>query len=840
MNIPFFPFPDDNIDPKKKAEKEWMLQACRASLYSYSQLPEGAIGLRSKYLYDKYKAYARAKQPVAPYQKLLNYGEDGVNNLLVTDWSIRSEIPTLRRTFIGIVQKVPFKPIINPVDDLARSEVDDKIYAAEAKLVLRNAMKRRGEQEMLQLPTMEINPDEPEDFDDLSVQQLGARHATAMEFEMVAQNVFAANKYDNIRAACAEDLFDYGVCVQKDDTVQGRTISIKRIDPRFLIINYCSQKDFSDWKFIGAVIPTQVSQLVAMSSGQITKEDVQKVYEMGQANIASFDIGLSGLNFGDRFETFYEQSKVFVLDVEIRSSDKVVLEGRQLKNGEPHYATINPEDVGKTKKNTYKTKYRENVYCAKWVIGTDIIFDYGPKKNNKRDRKNTSKALSSFHIGAVDIDNMCARSRIEGLIPIQDEMQIARYRMQNTINTVIPNPYAIDLDALESVSLTSGGELLTVEELLRLLYDKGALLYRSSLIDGDKTDPPITKLPGGVGSELLEYWNLINYGKTDMREQLGLNAMTDASTPNPKTLTEIARAAINGTGNAMSDIYMVQRNDAKELTESIVIRTQDIVHYGNTEYFLSSLGASTVERLKMIKDVDKYIYSVSMEDIPDPDALATLNAQILVAQEAGDLTIADILRLSNISNLKQKEEFVVNRVKKNQARKQQEALALQEANGKIQQESAIVSEQAKQKTLTLEYELKGKYITLEKNLDWRNTDASKQYDLEIERIASTGRIDAAAVQAEAKDITNKRTEAVKVATAEKKIDPKVLDVTLDFQSTVTPQTANKKPLEIRQEFSFLPSDEELMEEENQMQEQEMAEMEMGNEQGMDMQQTAGV
>jgi hypothetical protein len=803
--IPFSAFPQDSVDPKLKAEKKWLLEYCRAVIYAYGNLPIDAIGVRSRAIYEKNKKYALGRQPVDKYKRIFNNGEDGQNRLLVTDWSIRAEITKLRRIIVSLVEKLPFKVQINPVDDLAKTEMEDELLMAEAKILARQALQQHGATDLLQMPNMQLAPNEPENLDELGIKELGMRHRTAMELEMVAQLVFNANNFDDLVGELTQDLIDCGVMCVKDDTVNDSTVSLRRIDPRDLIINYCRKPDFSDWKHIGELNRIQACQLIAISDGQISEDDIKQIYELGHANIQQWCMGLnmgSWANYND----FYQQGVVYVLDVEIRSTDKVILESRELKSGNILYAKTNP-DKKKSPKNEYKEKNVENIYVAKWVVGTEIMFDYGKKKNTKRDRFNTANVKSSFHIGACDFYDMRTTSRVEELIPYADAIQLATYRLQHALNTVVPKGYLINFDALESVDLGAGGQSMTPKDILDLFFDRGILLARNADVAGKPIGRAIETLEGGVGSEIQEFWTLITQNKQMMRECLGLNELTDASTPNARILTEIAKAATAGTNNALSDLFKAQRKIVKSLTESIVLRVQDIVHYGNDSYLISSLGVGSIKVLKNIGDIDKYLYSVEIEDNPSQDELLSLQEQIKIAQQQGTLDISDIMMLDNISNVKQRQEFLVYKVKKNKEQRQKEAMQMQQQNGQVQMQSAQAAEQARQQTLQLEFELKMKYEQMVKDLELRNSQAIKQFDLERERIAASGRVEASVVQAEGRDKANMRDNTTKLIADNKEDKKDIIQIPVDLNSNVTPQTAGGKALELKP-FSFLPDENE--------------------------------
>lgn len=805
ITAPFAAFPDEDVDPKVKKEKEWILKMCRAVLYSYCQLPIGSIGMNSAPQYQKLRLYALGRQPIAPYKKLLQGNPDGNNPALVTDWAIRNIISTPRRNCIQIALKSPFDIQINPIDGLAKSELEEEYVSTKSKLMLRDMMKTRGMTEEMNLPVVRLDEGEAEDLEELESQQLGKRHQTAMDMEMLVKNALVSNDYDALNELATADYIDLGVSVMRDDSCDNKKIELSYIDPSFFIMSYCVKKDFSDWKYMGYVEPIQFSEIVSRSSGQVSKEDIERLWEVNRGAMSGYNLGIAGVvsEFsGWTYEQFYTRGQGYVLDVEFRSSDLKVLEERELPNGTSLYKRIDPTKIGKTKKNKYTKKYKENIYCAKWVVGTDILYDFGVKSNQKRDRRDDSIAMPSFHVQACDVNNMIARSRIESVVSAIDDYQMARYKMQNTLNTAIPSGWQVDLDALESVNLTIGGKRMENEALLSLFASRGVLVYRGKNLDGESNNKPAEFLQGGVGSEIVEFWNTMNDSKQYVKESLGLNDFTDSSTPNPKSLTTIAQAAMSGTNNALGDLFSAQIRMRRSLSRSIMIRCQDIVHYGNAEYIAYSLGDSTVMNLQSIKNIDRYIYSVEIADLPTPEDIQRFNEQLQVAQTNNELTIADILRLNGIRNLKQKEAFVVARVNKNREINRQQALELQQANADVQIQSSLKAEEAKQTTIDKQLQADIQRFNAEYEWKMKLEQMKQEYGLENQRIAGSGRVEAATVQAEAKVESTVITSQTKLL--ENGMPKQAEDIALpaDLNSSIRPQTAENQPLEI-QEFDMV-------------------------------------
>lgn len=788
-------FPDENIDPREKAKAEFLLKYAKAALYSYNKLPEGAIGRRSKVRYDKYKAYAMGRQDISVYKRIFNSGDDNASNLLVTDWSVMPIIPKFRRVALGILGKTEYDIQINPIDPLAKSEVDDIIIKNKAKIAVKNAMMQNPETAQIAAnsPLLMTTPEEAEDFDGIQVMELGIRHKTAMEVEQIREVVFNGNNFPDIRRQYHEDLFDYGVCFVKDET-QGDCINVRRCDPRAMVINFCQYSDFSDWKFIGEIMTMPVSQLIAMSQDNpdIKEADIEQFYRKS-SNIEKYNT----------YMDFVASGTIEVLDLELRSIDVAYYEERVNSAGNTVYGKVDPK---KAKNGKYTKKKVENIYKVKWVLGTDCVFDYGKKEMMKRNPLQKQLVKSSFHIAACDLFEMRTRSRTEELITYADAIQVARYKLQHTLNTVVPQGYFINYEALESVSLSAGGHKITPKEILDLFFQRGILLGRYTTIDGEaKAQKAVEPLIGGVGNEIAEHWNIIMNNIDMMRQSLGLNEITDGSTPNPKTLSKIAEAAQMGTNNALSDMFEADKRINKMVTESVIIRAQAIVQFGNPDMFINALGS--VQTFKTIKDIYKYIYSVEIVENPSQDDLIALQQQIQMAQQSGQITISNVLMLSNIKNMKMKQLYLAYCVKKNADKAQQDAMAAQENNGKIQVQSAQMAEQAKQQTIQMEYDLKMKYEAAVKDLELRNLEISKQYDLERERIAASGRVESSFVQAKERDASNIRNNTTALIKENKDDKKDIIDIPTELKSTVEPQTQGGEELNVKPTFEFYPKGE---------------------------------
>jgi len=800
------------------------MQYANAALNVYNDCPIGSVGWKNRDQYALNTAYSMGKQTIDKYKPLLIRGKDNTYNQMVTDWSVLPILYTKRQQALGIQKKESqnYEIRVNPIDPFAQDEVQAEIEYMRAKLLVRQALEAANVK--ITAPELETQPGEPEDLDGINIIELGYRHRTAMEVEQVQELIFNANDYDSINDYVMQDLFDQGFAVTKDETCNNSTVEIRRCDPANIILNYCAKPDFSDLVYMGELIAVPVNQLVAMSSGQMTREEIEQMYNMGNAN-TYMNYGFNVWTAWATFNDFWNKGKVQILDLEFLSTDREVgYEWTDKRNNKKFKVDNSDRKERKTDWKQEKSRYVQNVYRIKWIVGTTMAFDFGKQYNIPREKGNEYNARLSYHPVAINLRNMRAFSRTEALISCADAIQMAFYKLQHALNSVVPKGYAIDVSALEEVAIGSNGENLSPKQILDLYFNRGTYLFRSkSLVGNEKFQMPIIPMESGVGNEIVEYQNMITMNLNMIDKTLGLNDLTNGNTPNPKTLNGATQAAVQGTNNSLSDLFIAERKMTQKVAKNIVIRAQNIVTLGNADKMMYSLGSGTISILRSIKDIDNYIYSVSIEDLPTVDEISEFVQQMQIAQSQGEITISDVMMLQNIKNMKQKQMFLAYRVRKNKEQAEQVEQQKMEMNGQIQQQSAQVAEQAKQQTLQTEWQLRLQYLQMEKDLDLRNLNVQQQYMIEAKRIDATGRVEASFIQAKERDASNIRNNATAIMNSETTPDEKigVIDVPAELKSTVEPQTANEQPLEIEPlpsiPFSF--DDQPEMEEEQAYQQQ---------------------
>jgi hypothetical protein len=676
-------------------------------------------------------------QSVNKYKPLMGVDQESTETWLNIDWSVIPIIPKFRRIALGKLSKVDYNITATPVDSLANEENEDYFAGIKAKILIREEA-AKIDPELLNAPALQMEPGEAATMEELEMQmKYTYKHQMAIEAEQGIKLVLEQNQIDKLRDQVREDLFDYGVSGYKEFIDSNGAIKIRRVNPRNVIINHCKKNDFSDAQYIGEVIEMTIADLKQMAGNQFSEseyEDIAKNVLGRYGNPREWLDNLSIFNKG------YDQFNIRVLDIEFFSVNDMVFEQRIDRRGNKVYAKAKYDDRNKRKDKFERVSYKV-VYKGRWIIDTNYLFDYGLCTNMKRAKSSLMDTKMSFHLFAPEFYDMNAHGIMEQVIPIADAIQIAWYRLQNAVNQSRPKGIMIEMGALEDIPLGSGGKKLDPMSVLDLYNKTGTLVYRKADAQGRMTNyRPIEELENGLGRDAMSYYQMIQNHIQMLRDITGMNEMTDGSTPDPRTLTTVAKLAYEGTNNALYSIVQGDKFLLEDLSNDIIIRLQDVAETGEVKGYVRALGSNTMKFFKMSSSVALYEFGIFLEDKPTDDQRAMLMQQVQAGQANGLLDIEDSIIIQNTDNLKVAQQLLAFKIKKRREQEEEKAMRQQQMNAQVQQQSAMVAEQAKQQTIQVEGQMKAQLIQVEKELDSKLLEMKYQYELQLEQLRQTGKV----------------------------------------------------------------------------------------------------
>lgn len=729
-------FPSHLIPPSEKG-REWIMQYCKAAWSSFENDTPRNIFFHNRFNYEMYKQYAMGNQSLNKYKPLLGVDEEATETWLNVDWSVIPIVPKFRRIALGRLNKVDYNIVATPIDPLANEETDAYFAGMKAKLLIRDQIKK-VDPALLESPSLQLTPNEAKDMEELEMQMnYTFKHQMAIEAEQGIKLVLEQNSVEKMREKIREDFFDFGVGGYKEFIDSNGAIKIRTVNPRNIIINHCKNKDFSDAEYIGEIIEMSIADLKQQAGNQFSEEEYEKI---AQNHIGLFGNPKDWPTSYSIYNKGYDKFKIRVLDIEFFSVNELVFEQRIDRRGNKIFAKAKYEDRNKRKEKFDRVAYKV-VYKGKWIVNTDFIYNYGLQTDMKRAKSSLMDTELSYHLYAPEFWDMRAYGMMEQLIPIADAIQIAWYRLQNVINQARPKGIMIEMGALEEIPLGKGGKQLTPMKVLDLYNKTGTLVYRKSDAQGRATNyKPIEELENGLGRDVMSYWQIIQNNIQLLRDITGLNELTDGSTPDPRTLTTVAKLAYEGTNNALTHIVQGEKKLLESLANAVVLRLQDVVLKGEVKGYLRSLGSNTLNFIRINPNIHLHEYGIILEDKPTDDQRAMLMQQVQASQINGLLDIEDAIIIQNTDNLKVAQQLLAYKVKKRREEEEAKAMRMQEMNAQVQQQSAMVAEQAKQQTIQVEGQIKSRIIQVEKEFDAKLLELKYQYELQLEQMRQTGKV----------------------------------------------------------------------------------------------------
>jgi hypothetical protein len=683
-------FPSHQTDPKKKLEPEFMLQFAKAAYASWQRdMPEGSIFFAKRAMYEVIRQYAMNMQGAEQYQKELLPEDEDDESFTTINWKTRADGMVKRNKAVAKLQKAGYNILATPINPAAKDAQDEEYAKAKVKIMMREAMQQQAPE--IKHPSLKRMPGEADDLEELQIEiDHSPKFVRAKDIEESVQLVFYENEANKLLDVIAEDFVDFGVGVVKDDLDENNKVVLRQVYPGRFACSHTSKSDFSDITWAWEINKVKLSDL----SKYFGPDDLKKMADgvLGQdGNPTSFGSN-SIINNG------YDIFKVPVMDLEFISWDKRVTEVSKNKFGNLKVAKAKPSaanstyvnDAGETVEKTQKdsefiSKTVENVYKCKWVVGTDLIYDYGKLENQKRSVNiaTMGKTKLSYHIKAASFQNMRATGLTEAMIPIIDDLNSATFKLRMFRNRMVPNGFDIDLSAIEGVALGKGGKKLTVRQVIDMFFETGVLVSRRSGIsmDSNVNYKAINAISNNMADQLVSLANDIQTSLQALEAITGLGEITDE-----RALTTVANMKSESTNDALYYLINARRNLIESLAKSTVQRLQVALKRGAYDGFNKATG----RWITVPKSIMDYDYDIMIEDKPSEEQKQILYNLMTEDIKNGYISHADVVAIIYTNNLKDAAIRLSYKVDK--AKKDQQANSIQ--NTQVTAQMQIQSNQA--------------------------------------------------------------------------------------------------------------------------------------------------
>lgn len=731
--------PGDSIDPGKKNDpedkhaKEWFKRKMEY-MYSCYIRDDAYIPYSTVRDYRILRLYAQGRQPNTKYMDRLTIQDKrtGIRKgWMNISWDILPILPKFRSIVLGRFEEVDYNTQAHAIDDVSSTLREDAKWTklVEAKYSKNLAEFKKelgiGDDQEQQLPFVPKNMEEMDMLASMGFFRLA--YEITMDKLLIATSQKA--NWQEIKRRVFEDAVDLGIIAVKDytDPVSGKPM-VRYVDPEYLIIRQTRMNDFSNVSEAAEITWHSIGDLRAFG---LTDEELIKASR-----------AYAGI-FGNPYMTDipgypqdrnrYDYLKVAVLDAEFESFDTYLFESRMINGNTVYFDLPFGTKKASSKKNKFGTRQYQKRYRSKWVIGTDIIFDYGLQYDQSYDQENKPRSSYSCY-------RIAEKSMISQCLTSADDIQLATLKLRSAMAESKPAGVMIEFGSLKEIAM--GGDKMDPFDILKLYRDRGDLIFKYALQSNGMPVqggiPPISELRGGIGPYLDELMKILEFNINMIREITGINSVVDASAPAPNALVGTAQIAEQGTSNVLRPLLSGYRSVKQRAFMNICQRWQLAgKFYPQSLPFVKEAGSSSIEILKVANDIYGAVFDVYVDlPIREEDKMQLEQACLASMQAAKTgsvgITMSDyiyIKELMSINNMRS--AWVYLSYREEQMQKQRDATAAQ-----MQQMNAQQAQQQEMMKKQLEFETT---MAIEKMKE-RNLKLEYYYKMRLEQVKQTGQL----------------------------------------------------------------------------------------------------
>jgi len=734
-------FPDPFAAPEEKAGKAYGLKFAKSieSQWGHGE-DQTSLFRRRMHDFEKNRDYANGTQDTSVYKQILNSLDpnNGDGSLLNLDWSPVPIVPKFVKVVVNrILSRKPY-PSVEAIDPVSKGEKDRAIAEVESSIMDKDLLmeaKAMGLQPMIDPSILPDTTEEAEIFMDQNMKtsaEIAAQLGTSLTLDW--------NEFDqNVYRRAVEDLVVCGMAVVKRENDPNYGITTKYIDPTSFLHSYTDDPNMSDIVYGAHIKRISIQELKRKAGNQLTEEQYEnlgktvmhKNYNDSSAfHNRSYDSNSRRNSYG------YDDYLIDVMDFEFLSVDCVYYESKDSQFGNTGFY-FKGSDYKMPNSSVYDREphkmENQTVYGGSYIYGTDMIYDYGMKKNIPKNVHDLTKARLSYSISCTNLRKMQPKSIVSGVIGFADQLQLTHLKIQQAVAKAKPDGVLVDIEGLENVQLGRGGELEPLQ--IQDIYEQtGVFYYRSKNAEGGFQNPPIRSIENSIRN-INEYINLYNHYLRMIRDATGINEVMDASTPKGDALVGVQQQAIAAGNNALYDItnasIVLYRRVCEDIVKCLQVIPSDSVLY---RVYSKAIGEKSMELLSTFEDLPMYNFGiiVTQEMSDDDRVFLEQNIQATLAQKEIDLE--DAIAIRQVKDIDQAQRLLAVKRKKRMAEmqaQQQQNIQLQaQANSQAAQSAA----QMEMQKLQMEAQMEAQKIQLKGQVEVQVAASLHQMRKELEMI----------------------------------------------------------------------------------------------------------
>jgi hypothetical protein len=343
-----------------------------------------------------------------------------------------------------------------------------------------------------------------------------------------------------------------------------------------------------------------------------------------------------------------------------------------------------------------------NIYRGVYLPDCNVLLQWGLKDNMVRPQDPKEVGNAEFSYSFIMPQNYLMRNlaipeKIEAAV---DGMILACLKIQQDIATSIPPGWVIDESALQQIDYGLGDAGNKDVDHQRLFFQTGKLFYKGLDAEGQRVPVPIQEIANsGFANHVAAFIQTYQFWLQTLKDELGEDPNLMSQALQPRVAAGNVQTSQETANEATDQYYRAYADCMKMTARKISCLLKDSVQYGSKAY----------RHLLKQDDVRDRVFTADIKFLPTDFEIQKFEAtvqQALAAQP--DLVLfIDPMQLTRVAkeDIKLAESIFRNGQRKSIQHQQQMQADNLDRTIKGQQDSAVIAEEEKRKTMQEEMEI---------------------------------------------------------------------------------------------------------------------------------------
>lgn len=568
---------------------------------------------------------------------------------------------------------------------------------------------------------------------DMTYKMGGIRLPVEIAMKDAIDKVMLNSDYKTVlQGMLIDDIVDFNLACTDTVNLNGSE-TVNYVDPYGLIIGKSAYPDFRDCGFRGYVEEKSLSTIRAEAPDLDLDTIRQKVIGAYRRHVNSVT------GFRRDYTSQTSDVSVYVMKMYFLDTDyKRYLTGRH-RSGGLIFDEV-PEDFKLTprmEKNGKRidVKAIEKLYQVYWIVGTDIVYNYGVVDFTVRKGDPGNKKI----VWPMQIYAGEGASIVESCIAVDDDLQLSNYKIRHLLAKVPPAPRMILYMNMVKDSIQIDNEEIPISEILADYQSEGIMLLdqtQSYTMPGEEGygRRPVDFIPSGIREdfeiERVRFQDCIQ----SIRSITGINEIADGSTAKANLLQGVMMGLQQATNSALKPLVNALSSHYVQICTYAVHKFKTMLIDGDIDLGYVPVLQDYSRTIKLTKEMAKYDWHISVE-IETGEMLQLLIQDIM---QRKDMIPPDsyflILRAIEDGDILKAQYMLAVSVDKAQKQAHQRQMELVQAQTQGNQQAAQMNSQAQAQLLQMKAEVEAQMKQIDAALQAERDKALHEQTKELEQL----------------------------------------------------------------------------------------------------------